>query len=150
MQLHFAAHRLSSEPISRSNAVNNTQLDGSRQQLLKAAFGRSVRPAAHPRLSLIAQAKGKAEPPDVPKSEGKRQGGREWFQSILSRFGPVREKASNTTVLDFEKPLVELDNRIKEVSYLDTRQSWEMCYNSQLFTGACSPRFLITLLFKPP
>lgn len=31
------------------------------------------------------------------------------------RFGPVKEKASNTTVLDFEKPLVELDNRIKEV-----------------------------------
>lgn len=66
---------------------------------------------------VIAQAsKGKADPPDVPKSEGKGKGGREWFQSILSRFGPVREKASNTTVLDFEKPLVELDNRIKEVS----------------------------------
>jgi acetyl-CoA carboxylase carboxyl transferase subunit alpha len=56
-----------------------------------------------------------AEPPDVPKSRDGRQGGREWLQSILSRFGPVREKASNTTVLDFEKPLVELDNRIKEV-----------------------------------
>lgn len=39
----------------------------------------------------------------------------EWFQAILSKFGPVKEKASNTTVLDFEKPLVELDNRIKEV-----------------------------------
>jgi acetyl-CoA carboxylase carboxyl transferase subunit alpha len=53
-----------------------------------------------------------ANPPDVPVEGGS---GREWFQSILSRFGPVREKASNTTVLDFEKPLVELDNRIKEV-----------------------------------
>ena len=56
-----------------------------------------------------------AEPPDVPKRRDGRQGGREWLQSILSRFGPIREKASNTTVLDFEKPLVELDNRIKEV-----------------------------------
>jgi acetyl-CoA carboxylase carboxyl transferase subunit alpha len=53
-----------------------------------------------------------ANPPDVPVEGGS---GREWFQSILSRFGPIREKASNTTVLDFEKPLVELDNRIKEV-----------------------------------
>jgi acetyl-CoA carboxylase carboxyl transferase subunit alpha len=62
------------------------------------------------------QAKGKAgDPPDVPKPRDQRQGGREWLQSILSRFGPVKEKASNTTVLDFEKPLVELDNRIKEV-----------------------------------
>jgi acetyl-CoA carboxylase carboxyl transferase subunit alpha len=55
-----------------------------------------------------------ADPPDVPKRDG-RQGGREWLQSILSRFGPIQEKSSNTTVLDFEKPLVELDNRIKEV-----------------------------------
>jgi len=58
---------------------------------------------------------GQADPPDVPKPRGQPQGGREWLQSILSRFGPVRERASNTTVLDFEKPLVELDNRIKEV-----------------------------------
>jgi acetyl-CoA carboxylase carboxyl transferase subunit alpha len=34
---------------------------------------------------------------------------------MLSRFGPIAEKAENTAVLDFEKPLVELDNRIKEV-----------------------------------
>ena len=44
------------------------------------------------------------------------KGGREWLQTLLSRFGPMTERASNTTVLDFEKPLVELDNRIKEVS----------------------------------
>ena len=63
-------------------------------------------------------AKGKAgDPPDVPKARDQRAGGREWLQSILSRFGPVKERASNTTVLDFEKPLVELDNRIKEVRH---------------------------------
>jgi acetyl-CoA carboxylase carboxyl transferase subunit alpha len=37
------------------------------------------------------------------------------LQSILSRFGPITEKSQNTAILDFEKPLVELDNRIKEV-----------------------------------
>ena len=68
------------------------------------------------RLSIKAQAKVKAEPPDVPKPRDQRQGGKEWLQTILSRFGPVKAKATNTTVLDFEKPLVELDNRIREVS----------------------------------
>ena len=51
-------------------------------------------------------------PPDAPKGPS---GGREWLQTLLSRFGPMTERAQNTTVLDFEKPLVELDNRIKEV-----------------------------------
>lgn len=37
------------------------------------------------------------------------------MQTLFSRFGPMTERAQNTTVLDFEKPLVELDNRIKEV-----------------------------------
>jgi hypothetical protein len=60
-----------------------------------------------------AQAK---DPPDIPKAvKAGPRGGREWLQTILSRFGPITEKATNTTVLDFEKPLVELDNRIKEV-----------------------------------
>lgn len=72
----------------------------------------SNRKIASRKMSVVARAG--ADPPDVPKRDG-RQGGREWLQSILSRFGPVKEKASNTTILDFEKPLVELDNRIKEV-----------------------------------
>lgn len=77
----------------------------------------SLHPALRSRRSSVAvSAKGKAgDPPDVPKPRDQRKGGREWLESILSRFGPVKEKASNTTVLDFEKPLVELDNRIKEV-----------------------------------
>lgn len=84
-----------------------------RPQQLRA--GRSI--ASRRPLSVVVRAKGKAgDPPDVPKPRDQRQGGREWLQSILSRFGPVKEKASNTTVLDFEKPLVELDNRIREVS----------------------------------
>ena len=64
--------------------------------------------------SVVAQAqKGQPDPPDAPREE--RRGGREWLQTILSRFGPITQKAENTAVLDFEKPLVELDNRIKEV-----------------------------------
>jgi hypothetical protein len=62
--------------------------------------------------------KGAPDPPDTPKQE--RRGGREWLQTMLSRFGPIAEKAENTAVLDFEKPLVELDNRIKEVSTLQS------------------------------
>ena len=67
--------------------------------------------------SIRAQAKNKKtnpDPPDTPKEES-RQGGREWLQNLLSKFGPMTEKSGNTHVLDFEKPLVELDNRIKEV-----------------------------------
>ena len=67
--------------------------------------------------NIRAQAKNKKtnpDPPDIPKEEARR-GGREWLQNLLSKFGPMTEKAENTHVLDFEKPLVELDNRIKEV-----------------------------------
>ena len=63
--------------------------------------------------STVAQAQNQPDPPDAPREE--RRGGREWLQTLLSRFGPITQKAENTAVLDFEKPLVELDNRIKEV-----------------------------------
>lgn len=86
--------------------------------------GRALRPALRPAAparrsgGLVALAGGRSagDPPDVPRPrDGVRSSRGEWLQSILSRFGPVKEKASNTTVLDFEKPLVELDNRIREV-----------------------------------
>lgn len=41
--------------------------------------------------------------------------GREWLETILSRFGPATDRAQNITTLDFEKPLLELDKRIMEV-----------------------------------
>jgi hypothetical protein len=44
--------------------------------------------------------------------------GREWIDTILSRFGPVTDKAQNITTLDFEKPLLELDKRIREVGVM--------------------------------
>ena len=41
--------------------------------------------------------------------------GQEWLSTILSRFGPATDRAQNVTTLDFEKPLLQLDQRIKEV-----------------------------------
>jgi hypothetical protein len=41
--------------------------------------------------------------------------GKEWLDALIARFNPVREKAQTVTTLDFEKPLLELDKRIKEV-----------------------------------
>ena len=38
-----------------------------------------------------------------------------WLQDLVAKFGPVTERADNTTVLDFERPLAELDSRIREV-----------------------------------
>jgi hypothetical protein len=49
---------------------------------------------------------------DASTLQGK---GREWLSTILSRFGPATDRATNITTLEFEKPLVELDKRIKEV-----------------------------------
>ena len=64
---------------------------------------------------VVARATAGRVPPDTPKDRAEPSVGREWLQTLLSRFGPITEKAQNTAVLDFEKPLVELDNRIKEV-----------------------------------
>lgn len=76
-------------------------------------------PSRCPARQIAVQAKkGAPDPPDTPKQE--RRGGREWLQMMLSRFSPIAEKAENTAVLDFEKPLVELDNRIKEVTAVQT------------------------------
>ena len=94
MVLHASANVLSlKQPTSASRPAL--------QKSVKP-FGTAL-PRAVPAASAVKVA---ANPPDVPIEGGT---GREWFQSILSRFGPIREKASNTTVLDFEKPLVELD-----------------------------------------
>lgn len=52
--------------------------------------------------------------PDVPKDRQQRRGG-DWLQRLLNRFGPLADRSKTTLVLDFEKPLINLDNRIKEV-----------------------------------
>jgi hypothetical protein len=41
--------------------------------------------------------------------------GKAWLSTILTRFGPATDRATNITTLEFEKPLLELDKRIKEV-----------------------------------
>ena len=93
----------------RLGSCNNLQ--GCKSQPLRTPGPRQQRCPA--RQIAVQAAKGAPDPPDTPKQE--RRGGREWLQTMLSRFGPIAEKAENTAVLDFEKPLVELDNRIKEV-----------------------------------
>ena len=45
-----------------------------------------------------------------------------WLQGLVAKFGPVTERADNTTVLDFERPLAELDSRIREV------RSFKFCF----------------------
>ncbi|CAG9462304.1 unnamed protein product [Pedinophyceae sp. YPF-701] len=66
------------------------------------------------RHRVIAQAKGSNPlPPDTPKEV--RKGGREWLTYLFNKFGPVQTRDRQVTTLDFEKPLVELDNRINEV-----------------------------------
>ena len=90
-----------------------------------------ARPRTRNDPSAIRAAAQGRDPPDTPKAD--RRGGREWLQTLLSRFGPITEKAVNTAVLDFEKPLVELDNRINEVRSLTSGSrgrppaTWVIC-----------------------
>jgi hypothetical protein len=66
------------------------------------------------RICLSVKARSsQQDPPDLPKEV--RRGNVEWLQTILSRFGPMTDRPQNQYVLDFEKPLVELDSRIREV-----------------------------------
>ncbi len=72
-----------------------------------------VVPHARPLVRCPATFGRNPTPPDAPKDG--RKGGREWLETILSRFGPTTDRAQNIMTLDFEKPLLELDKRIKEV-----------------------------------
>lgn len=98
--------------MSQLGRVNTAHVNSRGTSIFPRPNARSARVIGQRKMKIAAKAN---DPPDVPKDRSGPQGGREWLQSILSRFGPVKEKNSNTTVLDFEKPLVELDNRIKEV-----------------------------------
>lgn len=88
---------------------------GLKAQLPQPTSWPALRPQQRSAVLCSAQ---KRDPPDAPKEETQRRGGREWLQTLLSRFGPLTDKAPNRLILDFEKPLVELDNRIKEVGSL--------------------------------
>ena len=55
-----------------------------------------------------------------------------WLQDLVAKFGPVTERADNTTVLDFERPLAELDSRIREV-----RSSESFFFSFFFVVGAC-------------
>ncbi|KAK9822886.1 hypothetical protein WJX74_001031 [Apatococcus lobatus] len=104
--------RSSVSPSSSDRESVKNLRPGHRSQLLQACSGPVLRPLQRAAVHCSAQ---KRDPPDAPKEDTQRRGGREWLQTLLSRFGPLTDKAPNRLILDFEKPLVELDNRIKEV-----------------------------------
>jgi hypothetical protein len=112
MQLGSVHGRQAPCPLSLSGVQQRAQRLRPRPALpLQLAGGRQGRP-------------GRGQPQQTRAETGfglTRQAGREWLQGLLSRFGPMNDKASNAYVLDFEKPLVELDNRIKEVGCPDCR-----------------------------
>lgn len=72
----------------------------------------ALRAAAAPRARTVSVRA--SQPKDAAANMASR--GKEWIATILSRFGPTRERAQNVSTLDFEKPLVQLDQRIREVS----------------------------------
>ena len=49
------------------------------------------------------------------KKKSKFSSRAEWLLSFVKRFNPKEERDAKVTVLDFEKPLAELDKRIREV-----------------------------------
>jgi len=103
MAMHRAG-RLSAPDARSAGRVGGCALPRASPAAAAPVARRAERRAA----SLIVR----STPPDVPKED--RAGGREWLDTFLARFGPVRDKAMQPTTLDFEKPLLELDKRIKE------------------------------------
>eukprot|EP00775_Hariotina_reticulata_P012784 gene12784-12912_t len=75
---------------------------------LKCPVSNSSRPARRVTCNSVFSAGAKS-------AEKASVVGREWLETILSRFGPATDRAQNITTLDFEKPLLELDKRIMEV-----------------------------------
>jgi hypothetical protein len=108
--------------ISRALRVRTMPLQLFRSPAIAGEAAASSRATCSPRVqrtaarSPVVRAFNNSRlPPDTPKEELPARG-REWLATILSRFGPVKDKAQNTATLEFEKPLLELDKRIREVS----------------------------------
>jgi len=53
--------------------------------------------------------------PEIVKEKEEKSVGREWLSTFLTNFGPVKDRSKSVATLDFEKPLTELEKRIKEV-----------------------------------
>lgn len=79
---------------------------------------RALRAGASGRASRSRAAAFGRNPPSAPDEPKAARGG-PWLEALLSRFGPTTDRAPNLTTLDFEKPLLELDKRIKEVGRRD-------------------------------
>lgn len=70
--------------------------------------GRNTTIRRHNGIVVRAEA---AEASEAPAHKS----GEAWFQHMKAEFDPVSSAPPTTAVLDFEKPLVELDRRIREV-----------------------------------
>jgi acetyl-CoA carboxylase carboxyl transferase subunit alpha len=79
---------------------------------------RALRAGAGGRAARTRAAAFGRNPPSAP-DEPKAARGAAWLENLLARFGPTTDRAQNLTTLDFEKPLLELDKRIKEVRSAD-------------------------------
>ena len=101
------------------HALHRPRPAGGRAPLPAAASRSASAPSSSRRPAALAPPRAAANPPDAPpaKSGGGGGGGSTWLASIIQKFGPTTEAppVGAITVLDFEKPLVELDNRIREV-----------------------------------
>lgn len=112
------------------NALHRPLPAGGRVQ----AAARPAGASPSPRRAAAARApRAAANPPDAPPAKAGSGGGSTWLASIIQKFGPTTEppSAGSITVLDFEKPLVELDNRIREV-----RRGVGLCPGVGLAVGA--------------
>lgn len=72
---------------------------------------------------MVVRAEGESDEPA-------HKAGDAWFKHMKSEFDPVSSAPPATAVLDFEKPLVELDRRIREVCDCRTSIRYTSCIYS--------------------
>jgi hypothetical protein len=68
---------------------------------------------AHFRRSVVVRAE--VQEASEASDAAAHKSASEWYSHMKAEFGPVSSAPPTTAVLDFEKPLVELDRRIREV-----------------------------------
>ena len=74
-------------------------------------FGNSAARNSHFNRHVVVARAEAAEASDTPAHKDAS----EWYAHLKAEFDPVSSAPPTTAVLDFEKPLVELDRRIREV-----------------------------------
>jgi hypothetical protein len=92
----------------------------------------------HINRTVVAARAEAAEVSEAPDAAAHKSAS-EWYAHMKAEFGPVSSAPPTTAVLDFEKPLVELDRRIREVrSIVDPIRRAE-----RVASLLCSPRAVV-------